>query len=159
MNFIIRKAIKDDMGRVLELIKQLAVFEREPQAVIITAEDLENDGFGENPLFQCFVAEANSQIVGIALFYPRYSTWKGKTIHLEDLIVDETMRGKGIGNALFEEVIKYGHSLGVKRIEWNVLDWNEPAINFYESKGAIVLRDWDVAQLNENGIKNFIANL
>ena len=159
MSFIIRDAILDDMPKVIELIKELALFEKEPQAVIVTVDDLCKDGFGKNPLFHCFVADIDGIIAGIALVYPRYSTWKGKTIHLEDLIVKEEMRGNGIGNALFEEVIKYGHGLGVKRIEWNVLDWNEPAIKFYENKGAIVLRDWDVAQMDEKGIENFILSL
>ena len=159
MNFIVRSANIDDMPHVFELVKELAAFENEADAVIITVDDLKRDGFGEKPLFHCFVADVDGEILGIALVYERYSTWKGRTIHLEDLIVSEKVRGKGIGNALFEEVIKYGHNLGVKRIEWAVLDWNEPAIKFYESKGAVVLRDWDVAQLNEKGIKDFISNL
>lgn len=159
MNFIVRSANIDDMPHVFELVKELAAFENEADAVIITVDDLKRDGFGEKPLFHCFVADVEGEILGIALVYERYSTWKGRTIHLEDLIVSEKVRGKGIGNALFEEVIKYGHNLGVKRIEWAVLDWNEPAIKFYESKGAVVLRDWDVAQLNEKGIKDFISNL
>ena len=91
--------------------------------------------------------------------YNIYSTWKGKAIHLEDLIVSESMRGTGIGTALLDEVIKYGHNLGVKRINWEVIDWNEPAIAFYEKKGANVMRDWDVVQLSEEGIKNYIAKL
>lgn len=159
MEFNIRVAQKEDMVQVIELIKELALFEKEPEAVEITAEDLERDGFNENPLFHCFVAEVADKIVGMALVYPRYSTWKGKTIHLEDLIVNEKMRGTGLGSALFTEVIKYGNELGVKRIEWAVLDWNEPAIKFYEKNGAKVMRDWDVAQLDEEGIKNYISKL
>ncbi len=159
MNYVVREARVNDMPHVFELVKELAAFENESDAVIITIKDLQRDGFGEKPLFKCFVADVEGEILGIALVYERYSTWKGRTIHLEDLIVNEKMRGKGIGNALFEEVIKYGHNLGVKRIEWAVLDWNEPAIKFYESKGAVILRDWDVAQLDENGIKKFISNL
>ncbi|WP_370478890.1 GNAT family N-acetyltransferase [Tamlana flava] len=159
MNFTIRKSVKNDMLQVLELIKELAIFEKEPDAVEVTAEDLEQDGFGEHPAFLCFVAEVNAKIEGIALIYNRYSTWKGRAIHLEDLIVRETMRGTGIGTALLDEVIKYGHSIGVKRINWEVLDWNEPAIAFYENKGAKVMRDWDVVQLSEEGIKNYISKL
>jgi GNAT superfamily N-acetyltransferase len=159
MSFTIRKATKEDMPQVLKLIKQLAHFEKEPDAVIVTVEDLQNDGFGKYPAFFCFVAEANNTIEGIALGYNRYSTWKGKALHLEDLIVNETMRGTGIGTALFDEVIKYGHNLGVKRINWEVLDWNEPAIAFYEKKGAQVMRDWDVVQLSEEGIKNYISTI
>jgi GNAT superfamily N-acetyltransferase len=159
MNFLIRPAKKYDMPEVLKLIKELALFEKEPHAVEVTVQDLQQDGFGENPKFHCFVAEVNSKVEGIALIYNRYSTWKGKAIHLEDLIVSETMRGTGMGTALLDEVIKYAHNLGVKRVNWEVLDWNEPAIAFYEKKGANVMRDWDVVQLNEEGIKNYIAKL
>lgn len=159
MDFTIRNARKEDMTQVLSLIKELALFEKEPDAVEVTVEELEKDGFGDNPAFHCFVAEVNSKIKGIALIYNRYSTWKGRAIHLEDLIVNESMRGSGLGTALLDEVIKYGHNLGVKRINWEVLDWNEPAIDFYEKKGANVMRDWDVVQLSETAIKNYVAKL
>jgi len=159
MNFEIRKALKKDMPDVLSLIKALAVFEKEPNAVNITIKDLERDGFGSQPAFYCFVAEVNNKVEGIALVYKRYSTWKGSVLHLEDLIVSQKMRGTGIGTALLNEVIKYGHSLNVKRINWEVLDWNESAIAFYEKKGAKVLRDWDVVQLDEKGIKNYLSKL
>ncbi|HRA72951.1 MAG TPA: GNAT family N-acetyltransferase, partial [Flavobacterium sp.] len=128
----IRKGNPEDMEAVLSLIKELAVFENESNAVVITAEDLVRDGFGSAPLFHVFVAEVESKIVGIALYYYRYSTWKGKTIHLEDLVVKENMRGSGIGFALYSEIIKQGKKDKVRRIEWNVLDWNTPAINFYK---------------------------
>ncbi len=147
------------MPQVLDLIQELAIFEKEPEAVEVTLQDLERDGFGPDPRFHCFVAEVNSKIEGIALIYNRYSTWKGRAIHLEDLIVSESMRGNGIGSMLLDEVIKYGHDLGVKRINWEVLDWNEPAIAFYEKNGANVMRDWNVVQLNEAGIKNYISKL
>ena len=156
MDFSIREAKKEDMDQVLGLIQELANFEKEPDAVEVTKEDLERDGFGENKMFHCFVAEFAGEILGIALVYPRYSTWKGPVIHLEDLIVSEKMRGSGIGSALLDEVVKYGHSLGVRRICWEVLDWNEPAIDFYKRKGAKILRDWDVVQLDEQGIENYI---
>ena len=159
MNYAIRKATKSDMPQVLHLIKELASFEKEANAVEVTVEDLQADGFGDAPKFQCFVAEANNTIEGIALVYNRYSTWKGKTLHLEDLIVSEQMRGSGLGTALLDEVIKYGHELGVKRINWEVLDWNESAIAFYEKKGAQVKRDWDVVHLDEQGIKDYISKL
>ena len=133
---IIRKAHKEDMKAVLELIQELATFEKEPQAVEITVNDLVCDGFCENPLFHCFVAELENEIVGMALYYYRYSTWKGKTIHLEDLVVKENWRGSGVGFALYSEVIKQGKKDKVRRIEWNVLDWNTPAINFYKNSGA-----------------------
>lgn len=159
MNFILREATDKDMAQVLELIKQLAVFEKEGKAVEITVDDLIKDGFGEKKRFHCFVAESAKTIVGMALVYERYSTWKGPVIHLEDLIVREGIRGNGIGSALLTEVVKYGHQLGVKRICWEVLDWNETAIAFYESRGAKVMRDWDVVQLDEKGIQSFIADL
>ncbi|WP_250435611.1 GNAT family N-acetyltransferase [Hanstruepera flava] len=159
MDIKIRQATIEDMSSVLKLIKQLAVFEKEPEAVEVTLENLKQDGFGENPAFKCFVAEVGEDVVGIALVYQRYSTWKGKVLHLEDLIVDEAMRGRGIGTLLLDEVVKYGHSLGVKRISWEVLDWNEPAITFYEQKGATILRDWDVVQLDEQGIQNYLLKM
>ena len=159
MNFTIRDARIEDMEQVLSLIQELAIFEKEPNAVVITVEDLKQYGYGSQPAFHCFVAEVAGEVKGMALVYPRFSTWKGKTIHLEDLVVSESMRGTGLGSALFTEVIKYAHNLGVRRIDWNVLDWNEPAIAFYEKNGARVLRDWEVAQMDEEGIKNFISRL
>jgi len=153
---IIRKGIPDDMPSVLELIKELAIFEKEPNAVVISVDDLIRDGFAENPLFHTFVAEADQQIIGIALYYYRYSTWKGKTIHLEDLIVKEDKRGTGAGFALYSEIIAQGKRDNVRRIEWNVLDWNTPAIEFYKKSGAKILADWNVVQMDENGISQFL---
>ena len=152
----IRKGAIEDMSAVLELIKELATFEKEPNAVVVSVSDLERDGFGENPLFYTFIAEQNNEIVGMALYYYRYSTWKGRTIHLEDLIVKEKMRGSGLGFELYTAVIAQGKNDGVRRIEWNVLDWNTPAIEFYEKSGAKVLKDWLVAQMDENGINAFL---
>ena len=159
MNFTIRAAAKDDMSQVLNLIKELALFEKETNAVEVSVNNLQKDGFGDHPAFKCFVGEINNNIEGIALVYKRYSTWKGIVLHLEDLVVNPKMRGLGLGTALLDEVVKYGHDLGVKRISWEVLDWNEKAITFYEKKGAKVLRDWDVVQLNEQGIKNYISKI
>ena len=156
---IIRKGEKKDMKAVLELIQELATFEKEPDAVEVTVVDLERDGFGEYPLFHTFVAEVENEIVGIALYYYRYSTWKGKTIHLEDLIVKEKMRGSGLGFALYSKIIEQGKRDNVRRIEWAVLDWNKPAIDFYEKSGAKVLDDWRVAQMDENGINEFLSKL
>lgn len=147
------------MPRVLELITELAIFEKEPNEVDVTVEDLKKDGFGVNPAFDCLVAEVDGCIQGIALTYMRYSTWKGKVLHLEDLIVSQDMRGSGLGTALLDRVVQYGHSLGVKRICWEVLDWNEPAITFYEKKGANVKRDWDVVHLDETGISKYIETI
>ena len=147
------------MPAVLELIKQLAIFEKEPHAVVTTVQDLERDGFCENPLFKTFIAEVENVIVGTALYYYRYSTWKGKTLHLEDLIVDEKMRGAGCGFALYTEIIKQGKLDNVRRIEWNVLGWNQPAIDFYEKSGAKVLNEWWCVQMDESGIDSFLKKL
>ncbi|KDN56733.1 GNAT family N-acetyltransferase [Flavobacterium seoulense] len=154
----IRKGVKEDMTAVLNLIQELADFEKEPDAVKVTVEDLIRDGFGTEPLFYVFVAEVNSEIVGIAFYYYRYSTWKGKIIHLEDLVVKNSMRGKGVGYALYSEIIKQAKRDEVKRIDWNVLDWNTTAIDFYEKTGAKVLKEWRVAQMDEAGIADFLKN-
>jgi GNAT superfamily N-acetyltransferase len=155
-NMTIRKGTKEDMQAVLDLIIELAVFEKEPDAVVVTQEDLIRDGFSDNPLFHTFVAENDGEIIGMALYYYRYSTWKGKTIHLEDLVVKENHRGTGAGLALYTEIIKQGKKDNVRRIEWNVLDWNENAIKFYEKSGAKILKDWYVVQMDEIGINTFL---
>ena len=159
MNFSIREGKIKDMPSVLNLIKELAHFEKEADAVVISVADLEKDGFGDSPLFKTFVAEVDEEIVGMALFYPRYSTWKGPTIHLEDLIVKKNKRGLNIGGALYKKVIEYGHNLGVKRIEWVVLGWNTPAIEFYEKTGAYILDDWKTVQMDELAIKKYLETL
>ena len=158
MSVLIRDAVQNDMKQVLMLIKELAKFEKEPNAVILNEEQLVRNGFSENPKFKCFVAESNNEIIGMALGYPRYSTWKGVTMHLEDLIVTKSRRGNGIGSLLFSKFINYAHSLRVKRIEWAVLDWNVNAIEFYEKNGAKILSDWRVAQMDEDSIKKFCNN-
>lgn len=152
----IRKGRIEDMPRVLELIQELAVFEKQPDAVQVTVSDLERDGFGPNRLFQILVAELDGEIPGIALFYNRFSTWKGKTIHLEDLIVSEQYRGSGIGMKLYQAVMAEAKNQNVRRVEWNVLDWNTPAISFYEKTGAVVFKDWLVAQMDEKGLTDFL---
>ncbi len=154
----IRKGQKEDMKGVLALIQELAVFEKEPDAVLVTENDLIRDGFGTNSMFQVLVAEVENQIVGIAFFYYRYSTWKGKTIHLEDLVVKDSMRGTGLGYALYSEIIKQAKKDNVRRVEWNVLDWNTPAIDFYKKSGAEILDAWRVVHMDEVGIDNFVAN-
>jgi GNAT superfamily N-acetyltransferase len=158
MSLQIRKGTQNDMPSVLQLIQELADFENESDAVEISVNDLLQDGFGEKPAFEVHVAELDGEIVGLALFYQRYSTWKGKAIHLEDLIVRENYRGKGIGKALYTSVLKYAYDLGLKRVAWEVLDWNTPAIDFYESTGAEILEGWRVVHMNENGLKNFMEN-
>ena len=159
MEFLIRKAKARDMSKVLDLIVELAIFEKEPLAVEISVDDLIQHGTGSSSDFDCFVAEAANDIVGIALVYTRFSTWKGRVLHLEDLIVSKNMRGKGVGSALLDRVVKHASDLKVKRVSWEVLDWNTPAIQFYETKGADVKRDWDVVHLNEEGIKKYLSKL
>ncbi|MGB2224212.1 MAG: GNAT family N-acetyltransferase [Flavobacteriaceae bacterium] len=159
MEFLIRKAKATDMSKVLDLIVELAIFEKEPLAVEISVDDLIQHGTGSSSDFDCFVAEAANDIVGIALVYTRFSTWKGRVLHLEDLIVSKNMRGKGVGSALLDRVVKHASDLKVKRVSWEVLDWNTPAIKFYEAKGADVKRDWDVVHLNEEGIKKYLSKL
>ncbi|WP_410006532.1 N-acetyltransferase family protein [Aequorivita nionensis] len=153
---IVREAIKNDMPQVLELIKELAIFENEPNAVEVTVTDLEREGFGENPLFTCFVAVLDDEIVGAALVYFRFSTWKGRTLHLEDLIVKEAHRSKGIGEALYKQVMKFAYERGLKRVAWDVLDWNKGAIKFYERSGANIVKDWRVVHMDEKSLKNYI---
>ncbi len=156
MKYTVRKAQKTDMSRVLTLIEELAEYEKELAAVEVTVADLERDGFGSSPLFTCYVVEAEGVIRGMALFYFRYSTWKGKTVHLEDLVVEKAYRGKGLGMALYRKVMEYAQEQGVKRIEWAVLDWNEPAIRFYKKTGATVMRDWDTVHFDNQAYHAFL---
>lgn len=156
MHIEIRDARKEDMKEVLKLIRELAIFEKEPEAVIIDETDLIRDGFSKNPAFHCFIAEADGKIEGMALVYFRYSTWKGKTVHLEDLIVREEFRGKGLGSALYTEVIKYAAAQKVKRTEWVVLNWNTEAADFYRRSGADVMQDWDTVQMDEEAMHRFL---
>ena len=159
IQMIIRVANRSDMPSVLSLIKELARFENDADAVEVKVENLVNDGFDNQPAFQVYVAEVDEIIVGIALFYQRYSTWKGKSLHLEDLIVEEQSRGKGIGKALYSEVLKYAHEKKYKRVSWEVLDWNKPAIDFYEKSGAKILEGWKVVQMDEISLDYFMQNV
>lgn len=155
MDIKIRNAKKEDMKRVHELIMELALYEKLPKEVDLTKDDLINDGFREKKLFNCFVAEVNSRVEGMAIIYNRYSTWKGRTIHLEDLVVTKKMRNNGIGALLLDKVILFGKEMGVKRISWEVIDWNTKAIKFYERKGAKLIPDWNIIHLNEEAIKSY----
>lgn len=158
MSFIIRQGQKKDMQSVLNLITELAVFEKEPNAVEITVDDLIKDGFSENAQFKIFVAEQETKIIGIALFYERYSTWKGKTIHLEDLIVTKSKQKIGAGKALYTAVLKYALDNDYNRVAWEVIDWNTNAIDFYKSTGATYLNDWSVVQMSKENLVKFIQN-
>jgi GNAT superfamily N-acetyltransferase len=155
---VIRKGEKKDMPQVLELIKELAVFEKKPNAVIIDVDYLNKNGFSDTPLFFTYVAEINNKIIGMALFYYRFSTWKGKTIHLEDLIVKQSKRGKGVGKALYNKVLKFAYDRQIKRIEWVVLDWNKAAISFYEKSGATILKDWYTVQMSEKKLERYLES-
>ncbi len=152
MNIHIRKATKSDMAGALALVKELADYEKAPGEVVVTVADLERDGFGEHPLFYCFVAEREQKIVGIALYYIKYSTWKGPCVFLEDIVVTQSERRSGIGKMLFEEVIKVSKLRGARRMEWQVLDWNEPAIKFYEKYQPEILKEWMNFRLTEDKI-------
>lgn len=156
MTFTVRFGEQKDVPSLLRLIKELAYFEKELEAVEITEETLLTYGFGENQMFKFFVAESDDEIIGIALFYERFSTWKGPAIHLEDLIVTQSKRKLGIGKALYGKVLQYAYTNNYKRVAWEVLDWNTNAIEFYENSGAKYLSDWSVVQMNEEGLLNFV---
>jgi GNAT superfamily N-acetyltransferase len=154
----IRKGLKADLPQVLQLIKELAVYEKAEGEVILTVNDLEKDGFGAQPFFYLFVAETDHKIVGIALYYIKYSTWKGKCVFLEDLIVTESHRKFGIGKKLFNEVVKAAKELHAERMEWQVLDWNEPAIQFYKTYNANFDSEWINCKLVGEQIQNYNFN-
>lgn len=156
MEIKIRVAQKQDMPRVLELIRELADFEKEPDAVKTNVAVLEEQGFGTHPLFTCFLAEVDQKVVGLALVYFRFSTWRGKAVYLEDLIVTESMRGKGVGKALYTQVMQYAKEQEAKVVSWVVLNWNEGAIKFYESTGAIIDKGWYQAYMDEQAIERFL---
>lgn len=139
---MIRIGIKEDLPRVLELIKELAEYEKAADEVNNSVNMMERDGFGDHPIFGFIVAEVDGVIQGAAIYYWRYSTWKGKRIYLEDLIVTESQRGHGLGKLLFDEVIAIGKSQGASGMMWQVLDWNEPAINFYKKYKAKIDEGW-----------------
>ena len=141
-NVQIRKAVPSDMSRVLELIKELAIYENAEDQVTNTAEQLTEDGFGDAPAFECVVAQLADEVIGFAIFYTSYSTWKGTCLYLEDLLVTETKRRLGVGKLLFDEVLRIARERNAKRFEWQVLDWNEPAINFYKKYKADLDPEW-----------------
>ena len=128
----IRKGIKEDLPEVLELIKELADYEKALDQVANTVERMEHDGFGEHPVYGFLIAEENQSIIGTSIYYYRYSTWKGKRLYLEDLVVTESRRGSGAGKLLFEQTLEIARETGCSGMMWQVLDWNEPAINFYK---------------------------
>lgn len=143
MSFTLRDAVATDVPQMLALIRELAAYEKEPDAAIATEEDLLRDGFGTEPYFRCLIAEADGVVAGLALYFFQYSTWEGRpALYLEDLFVREPFRKRGIGKALFQRLAQIAMERRCTRFQWECLDWNTPALEFYESVGANVLRDW-----------------
>lgn len=142
MEVKIRRAVKEDCSRLLELIQELADYEKAPEEVTVTLSHFEESGFGEKPVWWGFVAEINGRVEGMALYYIRYSTWKGQCLYLEDFLVTEKLRGKGAGKLLFDRIIQETKDKGYTRMVWQVLDWNEPAINFYKKYNATLDPGW-----------------
>jgi GNAT superfamily N-acetyltransferase len=154
--FTVRKGTKNDVRAVHALIVELAIYERAEQEVSNTVDQLLRDGFGEDPVYELLVAETEGKVVGMALWYTKYSTWKGKCGYLEDLVVQADLRGRGIGKALFLEVAKACARRGYGRMEWQVLDWNEPAIGFYRSLGAGLDPEWLNGKLTKDELQTFL---
>lgn len=151
----IRVAERKDCKRLLELIQELAVYERAPDEVTVTLSEFEEAGFGPNPVWKAFVAETYQVIHGFGLYYIRYSTWKGCRLYLEDLLVTEQMRGKGIGKLIFDRLIEEAVEKGFNGMSWQVLDWNEPAINFYKKYNAPLDGGWMNVSLSREQLSNF----
>ncbi|MES2458576.1 MAG: GNAT family N-acetyltransferase [Bacteroidota bacterium] len=152
MNIEIRVAVQEDCLRIMELIHELALYEKAPEEVTVTPEEFIVAGFGENPVWKAFVASDNGLIVGFALYYTRYSTWKGCRLYLEDFLVTESYRGKGIGKILFERVMKEARDKNYNGMVWQVLDWNQPAINFYNKYAAGIETGWLNASFSKEQI-------
>src|SRR5688572_18511643 len=152
----IRIGTKQDLPRVLDLVKELALYERAPHEVTNTVERMEKDGFGPNPIYGLFVAENERGIVGISIYYWRYSTWKGKRLYLEDIIVTEKERGSGIGKLLFDRTMQHALDENCNGMMWQVLDWNEPAINFYKKYGASMVQEWINCSLERSQIEEIL---
>jgi GNAT superfamily N-acetyltransferase len=152
----IRKGTKEDLPRVLELVKELAAYEKALGEVSNTIEMMEEDGFGQNAVFGFFVAEVKEFFVGVSLFYYRYSTWKGRRLYLEDIVVTDTMRGKGIGKQLFDVTLNYSLEQKCTGMMWQVLDWNEPAINFYKKYKTRFDPEWINCRLEAEEIQRIL---
>lgn len=157
MKVNIREGAKSDLPRALELVKELALYERAPHEVINTVALMEEDGFGENAIFGFFVAETQNGIVGISIYYWRYSTWKGKRLYLEDIVVTEPERGNGYGKLLFDRTMQHALDSNCSGMMWQVLDWNEPAINFYKKYGSKLDGEWINCSLEKDQIKKLLS--
>ena len=149
----IRKGTQEDIPQALGLVRELAIFEKAPAEVEVTVAEMTEWGFGKDKQFDFFVAEENDQVLGIALYYFKYSTWKGKCLFLEDIIVTESHRGKGVCQLLFDEVVKVAKETKVRRMEWQVLDWNEPAIKFYAKYNSCLDGEWINCKLTNHQLE------
>jgi GNAT superfamily N-acetyltransferase len=154
-NIHLRVAVKEDCIRLLELVNELALYEKAPQEVTVTLEEFEQAGFGDKPVWKAYVAEIGGLVVGFALYYVRFSTWKGCRMYLEDFIVTEPMRGRGIGKLLFDQLIIEAKEMGFAGMVWQVLDWNEPALNFYAKYQASIEAGWLNASLSKEQLLNY----
>lgn len=152
MQINLREAKREDCPRLLELVHELAVFEKALDEVEVSLAEFEDAGFGAKPVWKAFVAEVDNYIVGFALYYVRYSTWKGRRVYLEDLIVTEEWRGKGIGKLLFDRIVQETKELGFSGMVWQVLDWNQPAIDFYKKYEAGIEAGWLNASLSKQQV-------
>ena len=155
MSVTIRYAKLDDCERMLELINELALYEKAPEEVTVTLDEFKDAGFGNNLVWKAFVAEIDEKVEGFALYYTRYSTWKGCRLYLEDFIITEKMRGQGIGKLLFEKVLKEAKINNYAGVVWQVLDWNQPAINFYNKYNAQIEDGWLNASLSQQQIQHY----
>ncbi len=155
MNITVRKATEADIPQMLALVKELAIYERAPDEVIATEESMNRDGFGNHPLYEAVVAEADGVIAGMAVFYTCYSTWKGKLVYLDDLIVTESKRKLGIGRKLLDEVVRFAKNNGANQMRWHVLDWNTPAIEFYKTYQAAFDPTWTTCKLTREQLDAF----
>lgn|SRR5690606_25513161 len=150
MEVQLRKAQREDCSRLLELIKELAEYEKAPDEVTVSMDEFESAGFGTDPVWEAYVAEIDGRIEGMALYYVRYSTWKGRRLYLEDIIVTKNRRGQGLGKLLFDKVLDLSKEKGYSGMVWQVLDWNEPAINFYKKYNATIEDGWLNASVSHN---------
>lgn len=157
MEFTIRRAVPGDCPRLMELVRELADYEKAPLEVTVTLEHFTESGFGPQPVWWAFVAESKGIIHGFALYYIRYSTWKGQAMYLEDILVTEAMRGKGLGKMLFDRLIEEAKEKNLSRIVWQVLEWNEPAIHFYKIYDAVFDPEWVNCSLNIETKKSEVA--
>jgi GNAT superfamily N-acetyltransferase len=153
MSIIIRKGTQTDVHDLLRLIRELALFEKSPGEVTNTVEKMLEDGFGAQPVFGFHVAESDGEIIGMALYFVKYSTWKGKGLYLDDLIVTEKQRGKGVGKKLFDAFMAEAKAVSAKQVHWQVLDWNTPAIEFYKKIGSSVDSEWLDCKMTEEQIR------